>query len=161
MGKAAVWAQRYERAIVRVAGIRILESEFSTLVKSICGLRRRGGVWQAFTETPGHCETLLGFLALKYLQRRPIAAGFRHTCAIQADGELICFGDDQVGQCNIPLDLGVVVAAAAGGLHRCAVKANGTLVCFGNTRDGLCDVPDLGPVHGVAATADQTVAHED
>ena len=48
---------------------------------------------------------LLGFLALKELETRPMAAGFRHTCAIEADGELIS-GDNQDGQCAVPLDLG-------------------------------------------------------
>ena len=51
------------------------------------------------------------------------------------------------GQCDVPADLGPVVAVAGGGAHTCAVKASGELVCFGWNFDGQCAVPaDLGAV---------------
>jgi hypothetical protein len=31
-----------------------------------------------------------------------VAAGYSHTCAVKADGELVCFGDDEVEQCHVP-----------------------------------------------------------
>ena len=71
---------------------------------------------------------------------------------MRADGQLICFGDNFSGQCDVPADLGPVLAVSAGTFHTCAMRADGQLVCFGESRYGQCDVPaDLGPVLAVAA----------
>ena len=83
-----------------------------------------------------------------------VAAGWYHTCAVKADGHLVCFGwNNSGGQCAVPADLGPVSAVAAGWYHTCAVKADGHLVCFGwNNSGGQCAVPaDLGPVSAIAA----------
>ena len=37
-----------------------------------------------------------------------VAAGRFHTCAVKASGELVCFGDNEYGQCDVPPDLKVV-----------------------------------------------------
>ena len=47
----------------------------------------------------------------------PIAAGRHHTCAIRANGQLVCFGDSSNRQCHVPPDLGPVLAIAAGSFH--------------------------------------------
>ena len=76
-----------------------------------------------------------------------VAAGGSYTCAVRADGRLVCFGNNEDGQCEVPAALGPVLAVAAGAGHTCAVRADGRLVCFGNNEDGLCEVPAaLGPV---------------
>ena len=75
---------------------------------------------------------------------QPIAACMGHTCAVQADGTLACFGDDDDGQCSPPEDLGSVMAVAVGFDHTCVVKADGTLVCFGRDNYGQC-APPRGP----------------
>ena len=43
-----------------------------------------------------------------------MAAGFSHACAVKASGELVCFGGNECGQCDVPPDLGPVMAVAAG-----------------------------------------------
>ena len=43
-----------------------------------------------------------------------IAAGCVHTCAVRAEDQLVCFGRNDSGQCNVPTDLGPVMAIAAG-----------------------------------------------
>ncbi|CAE7435029.1 Herc4 [Symbiodinium sp. CCMP2456] len=99
----------------------------------------------------------------------PVAASGDSTCAISEAGQLVCFGRNQAavppvgfnqhGQCDVPRDLGPVVAVAAGWRHTCAVKASGELVCFGYNQHGQCDVPrDLGPVVAVAAGEAHTCA---
>merc|ERR1711963_581619 len=64
-----------------------------------------------------------------------------HTCVVQKDGTLTCFGSDRHGQCNVPQGLAAVVGVSAGCSHTCAALADGTLACFGDTRHGRCDVP--------------------
>ncbi len=100
-------------------------------------------------------------LILGYLAWRPsgacMAAGFDLTCAITSRGQLVCFGENDHGQCDVPEDLGPVLAVAAGIFHTCAITSQGQLVCFGN--HGQCDVPeDLGPVLAVAAGGAHTCA---
>ena len=57
-----------------------------------------------------------------------VVAVAARACAVKVSGELVGFG----GRCDVPPDLGPVVAVAAGLDHTCAVKASGELVCFGN-----------------------------
>ena len=62
------------------------------------------------------------------------------------------FGDNEYGQCDVPADLGPVLAVSAGNWHSCAVRTDGQLVFFGDNEFGQCDVPaDLGPVLAVSA----------
>ena len=51
-----------------------------------------------------------------------VAAGshYHHTCAVWADGRLICFGSNEDGQCDVPSDLGPVLTVAAGFGHTCS-----------------------------------------
>eukprot|EP00439_Symbiodinium_sp_Y106_P050302 s1546_g6.t1 len=111
-----------------------------------------------------------------------VAVAAFHTCALKASGKLVCFGYNQVGvsamclptsasgklvcfgynkygQCDVPPDLGPVVAVAVAAYHTCALKASGKMVCFGYNKYGQCDVPpDLGPVVSVAAGEHHTCA---
>ena len=145
--------------ILRLRDVRILDDEFHGLLQALCGLRGRGGVFMACAQNPGVCEQLLRFLALQELRVAPVAAGVGHICAIRADGELFCFGRNGDGQCDVPPDMGPVVAVAARNGHTCAVKANENLVCWGHNEDGQCDVPpNLGPVVAVAAGGFHTCA---
>ena len=86
-----------------------------------------------------------------------VATDWYSTWAISENRQLVSIGGR--GQCNVPPDLGPVVAVAAGGGHTCAVKASGELFCFGENGDGQCDVPpDLGPVVVAAAGEYHTCA---
>ena len=76
-----------------------------------------------------------------------VAAGNEHTCAILENGDLKCWGLDQVGQLgdggtntntNAPastaIDLGTgrtAVAVSGGVYHTCAILDNGDLECWG------------------------------
>ena len=42
-----------------------------------------------------------------------VAAGWYHTCAVKADGQLVCFGWNDDGQCAVPAEFGPVSAVAA------------------------------------------------
>ena len=41
------------------------------------------------------------------------SAGDGHICAVREDGQLVCFGGNEKGQCDVPADLGPVVAVSA------------------------------------------------
>ena len=106
-------------------------------------------------------QVVLPFLAVQFPSSTTVVGGKVHTCAVKADGQLVCFGlgHNDYGQCDVPTDLGPVRAVAAGWHHTCAVKADGQLVCFGDNSYGHCNVPtDLGPVVSVAAGACHTCA---
>ena len=104
-------------------------------------------------------QVLLPFLAVKFQSTPNVAGGGGHTCAVKLDGQLVCFGHNDYGQCDVPTDLGPVRAVAALIYHTCAVKADGQLVCFGQNEFGRCDVPtDPGPVVAVAAGSFHTCA---
>merc|ERR1712217_263579 len=88
-----------------------------------------------------------------------VAAGECHTCAIDVNGKLVCFGHNDDGQCNVPCDLGPVKAVAAGQTHACAGKGNGQLACFGSNSHGQCSPPPwLDSIVSVAAGAYHTCA---
>ena len=89
----------------------------------------------------------------------PVSDGQGHTCAVRADGRLICFGENTYGQCDVPADVGPVLTVAAGNCHICAVRADGRLTCLGWNNTGQCDVPaDLGPVLALVAGRGHTCA---
>ena len=84
-----------------------------------------------------------------------VAVGGDHTCAVRADGRLVCFGWNEDGQCDVLADLGPVLTVAAGDDHSCAVRADGRLVCFGLNEYGQCDVEiPVDVAEPKAATAD-------
>ena len=53
-----------------------------------------------------------------------VTAGQAHTCAVHADGQLVCFGDNYFGQCDVPADLGPVLTASAGYKRTCAAPSS-------------------------------------
>ena len=76
-----------------------------------------------------------------------VRAGHRHIAAVRSDGELVCWGDNSWGQCNVPpLPTGVqYVQAAPAQRHTVARRSDGVVVAFGDNLHGQCNVPALPP----------------
>lgn len=51
------------------------------------------------------------------------------------------WGQNSDGQCDVPNDLGPVIAVAAGNYHTLAVTVDGTVAAWGRNSSGQCDVP--------------------
>jgi len=116
-----------------------------------------------------------------------IASGDSHTCAIVANGRVVCWGDDSLGQLGNGPGVGSVdapgdpivlptgthaIALTAGAAHTCALLSDGSVSCWGDDSrgqlgngavTGSIDAPGpaiglTGPASAVAAGAKHTCA---
>ena len=98
-----------------------------------------------------------------------ISAGGRHTCGLEADGSVACWGLDYHGQSTPPAHTpGDYLQASAGAWHTCGLKADGTVTCWGSDDDGEASPPahgtgdylqvSAGGAHTCGLKADGTVA---
>jgi cysteine-rich repeat protein len=77
-----------------------------------------------------------------------IAAAPFHTCALDAQGQAVCWGEDVDGQSSPPA--GTFTAITAGGYHTCALGAQGQAVCWGQDLKGESS-PPAGTFTAIAA----------
>jgi len=88
-----------------------------------------------------------------------ISAGGDHDLALQKDGTVVAWGQDNFGQCTVPNGLTNVIQVAAGGSHSLALKADGSVVAWGSNDRGQEDVPSgLSNVVAIAASGSRSLA---
>ncbi len=97
---------------------------------------------------------------------KKIAAGGFHGIAINHDGTVEAWGNDNQNQCKVPTGLSDVIAVSGGYTFSMALKSDGTVEVWGNNTYNQCIVPtDLSNVkaisagyyHGLALKEDGTV----
>lgn len=66
-----------------------------------------------------------------------IFSGGRHVCGINSTGFVVCRGNNDAGQLNVPSNIQYeYTALALGASHCCAIRrSNGTVVCWGGSRE--------------------------
>lgn len=70
-----------------------------------------------------------------------VSAGGVISCALKADGTVVCWGYNGEGSTTVPNGLTSVAQLDAGFGHTCALKADATMVCWGYNRFGQSTVP--------------------
>jgi alpha-tubulin suppressor-like RCC1 family protein len=80
------------------------------------------------------------------------SCGPHHTAAINEDGQVVCWGVDVHGECDVPVELGPVVAVNCGYFHTAVITQDKKVVCWGNNSYDQCDVPaDLDNVVAISS----------
>jgi len=73
-----------------------------------------------------------------------IAAGDSFLLALADSGELVAWGDNSEGQCDLPDMAGKeIVAIAAGSAHGLVLLADGTVIAWGRNVSAQCDTPPV------------------
>ncbi|MEN9864422.1 MAG: hypothetical protein RL748_12, partial [Pseudomonadota bacterium] len=60
-----------------------------------------------------------------------VAQGSRHGLALTVAGKVVAWGDNALGQTDVPPGLGNVIAIASGANHNLALRADGTVAAWG------------------------------
>lgn len=66
-----------------------------------------------------------------------VGAGYQHTCAVRAGGQVVCWGagskpGDSAGQAIPPA--GSFSSVSAGGSHTCGIRTDGSVACWGSNQ---------------------------
>ena len=85
-----------------------------------------------------------------------VCGGGAHSLALTTNGDVVAWGNDWYGQCDVPAGLQEVVAIAAGGYHSLALRWNGEVTAWGATDDGQADEPRVLPFE----VSDQVLSRE-
>jgi hypothetical protein len=79
-----------------------------------------------------------------------LSAGGYHTCILQSDGNVDCYGRNLSGQAN-DYNGGNTIGVSAGGNHTCVLLSDGNVGCYGWNGDGRANDYSGGDAIGVSA----------
>jgi alpha-tubulin suppressor-like RCC1 family protein len=136
----AVFSNPAGNATTSSAKLTVVNSHFGALSWGDNAYRQLGdGFKELFSEQP------VPVTGLKFVTA--VAAGGRHSLALRADGTVVAWGANGLGQLGdgsttessvpVPVQgLSGVTAIAAGGSHSLALLADGTVMAWGNNESG-------------------------
>lgn len=91
-----------------------------------------------------------------------VSAGGLHTCGLNKNAEVHCWGFDATGQATEPT--GSFLQVSSGGYHACGVKSDNTIDCWGSNSNGQASDPSgtylqvsTGQYHNCAIKLDGSV----
>jgi alpha-tubulin suppressor-like RCC1 family protein len=90
---------------------------------------------------------LTRFETVSLLQR--IATGILHTCMINPDASISCWGTNDENQAPARID-GAFTSVSAGGYHTCALRSDGNIACWGQNDNGESPAVVDGPFVSVS-----------
>ena len=134
----------------------LFEPEGSILKKLLLTLAYFGLIGSSVSFTPSLAKA-------NVVSLMTVSAHDHHTCAINAEGFVHCWGTNTTGAATVPIDLGRVKQVSVGGDsffdHSCAITVSGVLRCWGSNDSGQLQVPQyLGKVNQVDAGGKHTCA---
>ena len=71
---------------------------------------------------------------------KTVSAGGSHSCGVNTDNTVICWGNNEDGQADAPR--GEFKTVTTGRWHSCGVKTDNTVTCWGYNRSARADAPD-------------------
>ncbi len=70
-----------------------------------------------------------------------IAAGYQHSLAVDAAGNVVAWGRDDFGQCDAPATAVSCTQVSGGESHSLALRADGSVLAWGRNANGQGSVP--------------------
>ena len=70
-----------------------------------------------------------------------VATGENHACGLQRDGQVYCWGENDVGQLNAPNDI-KFSQITSGWRFSCGLRTTGAIACWGRNNHKQADAPD-------------------
>ena len=127
-------------------------SLFSVLPVSALGQLDTGGIYAVG-------KFGMGQSASSAAPIRQIAGNGIFMEVLRSDGTVVCWGDNAMGECNVPPRLSGVTQVSCGGRVAGALMSNGTVRCWGDNSLGQCNVPTgLSGVVQIAVGPDYVLA---
>ena len=89
------------------------------------------------------------------LEPKAISAGANHSCAIIADNEAVCWGNNDDNQ-SAPPPQEEFIAVSAGAAHSCGITADNEAVCWGSNDDNRSAPPPQEEFIAISAGGDHS-----
>ncbi|WP_229796669.1 hypothetical protein, partial [Thermomonas carbonis] len=104
-----------------------------------CAAIAPGSTTSTTTYTTGYCTPGISYPGGRW---QSLASGLWHTCAVQTNGVLQCFGAfSQQTTIPAPHNTYLYRAVSVGTSHSCAIRDNGSLYCWGDSTNGKLNAP--------------------